>query len=424
MSADKIFRYFNDNYGEVEYVSIHVDAAAACRFALMEFGLESSANKASAERQHSIGGCTVDVATVDEVHTQTNILDLPDDCLSPILDNLGLEDLSMIASVCTQLRYLAQDKFTTKFRDHSLSMMFKSAENVSSCLRHFGSPLQSITYVDVEQPESNKRRKRDSTYVLHLLLNHCPSLKYLKMGECRFQNHGDHKQLLPLFSRLDTLILEKCKIYSDLFTFFDVPELVLNVFNIYDDRARKRSLTRVKTLKFGSNCDAYGPYFLHHMRQPTSVECLEIGVRASLRNGLCVYKEILNFENLKTLKMHIHQARTSKTMGIVERLTHLSELVWGYPDYFDPSNLLEMVRTGRNLKQLTVIFKSEGWSEAPANVQHIYHEILYIVLERPAVQPLRVTIIGNRDQIYPFNVLLPEEAVGSLEITCIQIRRV
>lgn len=412
MSADAIFHYFNQKYGEVRHITL--DMVPPHRFAYVTFAIEESAKMASAKLHHTIAGHIVDIPIIDDYRLQNNILSLNDDCILELFEYLGLNDLTNMASMCTRLRDLAQLAFESKFKGRPVTLTFK---NIKNCVQHFGSYIEWISY---ERPNERKQEPQ-STFVLHLLLKYCPFLKKLKMRECNFEDdfEYDTAKLLPLFTRLDQLVLEKCNVSAELFTFFDVTELILDDVQIHSIGARKRHFRRVNTFKFPIK-SVHGPYILSLMDEPTILEHLEMNVcRTAFKlynKFYCFYNEILKFKNIQTLRMFdLYNSDATKAIDVVKGLTHLSELVWGYPSSFKPADLLQMIRHGKNLQQLVVILR--GKTVQPPAPGNEFDSMLRVVSNRTNTKPLNVIFVGTESQITPFCVQFPAEA--SLKIACL-----
>lgn len=427
ISADAIYNYFNQNYGEVKHV--FTQSIPFFRFATVTFAAEETARMAFEEQPHTIAGHVVNVSLAGTARQQFNLLSLNDKCLSKLFQFLDLEDLTSMASNCTRLRDLAQDFFTSNFKNKLVSMNFKAANNVENCLRHFGSQIQSIRFDPKNQTTSNK--SPDHTHFLHLLQKYCGSLKKLEMRNCTkigYYTESKIQELAPLFSQLDEFTLVNCGIYAEMFAICTPTQVTLNDVRIYSYDAQNGRFNRLTTLKNAENSWSLRIHFQCFEEEPKCVEHIEMDVcwKPVQDSGIFLrfYKDVLSFENTKTLKVYnSHELSKGSATEILENLPHLSEMVWGYPSCFTPGNLLEIIRLGQNLRHLIVILSDEGkrYPTSENNVADI-DEIVDIVSQRSGKLSLNVVIVGRAHQIRPFNVSLP--ALAPLKITSLLYHQV
>lgn len=173
ITTDTIFRYFQTNYGHVEFVAFHT--IQDTRFANVTFGTVDSAVRALKQRQHKIDGIIVNVSYADQIKQQCNFLSLNDDCILIIFEYLECKNLHNIANVCLRLNALARKEFSLKYKSTTVTFDgINDTENIENCIRTFGSHIQSIY---LKNPGA-----RSPLGILHLLSMYCGSLKSLEMG--------------------------------------------------------------------------------------------------------------------------------------------------------------------------------------------------------------------------------------------------
>lgn len=425
MSTNAIYRYFQSNYGEVERVGLHT--IPNFRFAVVTFKHEENVKKASQRKQHTIDGHILNVSIADEIPEQCHLLSLNDDCILEILKLLELKDLCSISNACSRLRCLAQTDFASKYKSKEFALM-ESDDIIADFLRSFGSQMQSIHFIrPLETPSSHK--VLGDTYILHLLSKYCDSLTNLALTRYEFRHYSDSNTLLliPLLARLKTLSLDSCILSDKIVSILVVAESILTTVLIRNDHTSERWFSRLKTLKLALQDINGSSHFLHL----NSVEHIEIGLPyfdasapwpAYRRDplNLHIFGEMTNFKNLKTLKAYTTGGFPMESLRMIKSLIHLSELTFGYPSEFNIRDLLTLIRNGTNLERMTVIFDFDGKSNDRSHSdQGKFDEMVDIVLQRKNEKPLNVAIVGDENQIRPFDVVPADGA--PLKIVCLSI---
>lgn len=144
MTANAIFQHFQCNYGHVECVGIY--AISELCLAVVTFGEEETAKKASEHKQHTIAGSTVNVWIANELQNQSNLLSLNEDCLLGIFSYFKLDDRIQRRKCVLPLGANDRNGFLIKTsKDKVLALKNKSVERIEFYLRAFGSHVQSIS---------------------------------------------------------------------------------------------------------------------------------------------------------------------------------------------------------------------------------------------------------------------------------------
>lgn len=109
----------------------------------------------------------------------------------------------------------------------------------------------------------------------------------------------------------------------------------------------------------------------------------------------------------------------TEVTDMVKRLSNLSDLTFGYPCRFSVGHLLDLIRKGRNLQRLIIIFNQNEKKKNPVHRNDAvkFQNIVNIVQKRPHKKLLNIIIVGNENQIKPFKIALPTEV--ALKITCL-----
>lgn len=205
----------------------------------------------------------MNIWVADEIQKQCDLLSLNDDCFREILKHLEPKDLCSIANVCTSLRYKAEDVFLSRYKEKFLT---EAEEIIEECLRIFGSKMKTIRLQSKKPWDwANDSRSRmaftsvksvekssSDSNILHLLLKYCGSLKSLEMKYYSFRGGAQTEMLVPLFSRLDKVIMQNVTITSKLASMLDVPELSLIEIYVMRDIMNDASnvhFSRLKTIK-------------------------------------------------------------------------------------------------------------------------------------------------------------------------------
>lgn len=414
MSADTIFRFFQSYYGQVEGVVPH--SVRGNPFAIIAFCQHKTARKASEQQQLTIAGVTVNVLNVDEFQQQCNLISLNDDCILEILKSSTLDDLCRMANVCTRLKALAQRDFASKYKGKVVKLA-GSDVTIAQSLRNFGSLIHSICLIP-----KGYFYKPINPFILHLLLKYCGSLTSSEMRRYDFlpkDRSNFTEQLVPLFSQLHEIKLRNCVIPGNLFEICNVPELSLKDVTIIGCPSGGSHFGRLKKFKLSSSkcSEADISSTLSFISQPNNVEHIEI--EAPYLQYPLPFDEMVKFENMKTLSAFSRDFSIGKAIIMIDTLNHLSQLILGWLDIFTVTNLLNIVRSGRNLQQLTLLLLDwDGANDVSQDDANKFKKMLKIVSNRPGGKSLNVVIVGNADQIKPFVIALPEKA--RLKINCLQ----
>lgn len=139
-----------------------------------------------------------------------NILNaLNEDCFLKIFTHLTLPDLSIAADVCIYFNQCAIEVFLSKYRDQSLSFhseMSGRFDVARVMFRHFGALIQSLSICYTFEVI------KEYGFSLRMINQNCSTLRELHLSSFRYR--GDWRRLVPMFSRLHLLKLEKSDLSS------------------------------------------------------------------------------------------------------------------------------------------------------------------------------------------------------------------
>lgn len=142
----------------------------------------------------------------DTLRQLVNVLN--DDCILYILlrQNMDLTDLCEVAETCTRLQALALDAFTLKYHkrseDYLADMTKWCFQEIERYFQLFGASLETF----------DSTQFCTMTPVLPIIMAHCTGLKELR---CSLNKDTANYELRPLFSRLDKLMLYRCRVTCD-----------------------------------------------------------------------------------------------------------------------------------------------------------------------------------------------------------------
>lgn len=189
--------------------------------------------------------------------------------------------------------------------------------------------------------------------------------------------------------------------------------------------AHMKSARMVSTKKkHRCSCQDPGLECITFLSQNTqNLEHLEIDLYAHVLTKT-VLLSITNFPNLKTIKVYsLYNAAVKYSIDILKELTHVTELVWGYPAIFDVNDLHQMIEHGVELQQLFVVCHSGVYA-----VDHnfldakLYGQMVDIISKRPHKKPLHVIIMGCLGHLSRFKMDFPAHEL--LKITCLEKKTV
>lgn len=234
----------------------------------------------------------------------------------------------------------------------------------------------------------------------------------------QFQLHSGSctDMLAPLISRLQTLILRDVNISDKFLSIFDVDTLILTHIEIMinnGDNAKQppQQFTRLKRIQI-QLCD---PTLVSHLNQSKSLEHMAFS-RSFLNSSF--FDETSRFENLRTLILFVEDY-LEKISDMVKRLVHSSDLVLGYPKKYGPNSLLQLIRNGKSLRKLMIMFDDMIIESTFSFQARHMQQLSDIFAGRSNEKTLDVIVIGHENQISPFNVTFPTGAPASLKITCL-----
>lgn len=424
MSTNSIYQYFRSNYGEVEWVGRHTIWGQ--RLALVSFKHEENVEQVLQKKEHTIDGCILNASVADEIQEQCNLLSLNDDCISEILKYLNLENLCSVSNTCTRLRGLSQMKFSSDVKGKVFTLK-ENMHQLIDCLRNFGSQIQSI-----QLEKMSSLGAPGDIHILFLLATYCRSLISLELIDFPlidpYLSEANIMQLIPMFSRLNKLILRKCQISDTVFSICDATELVLNEATIImTDHSVEQRFSRLKTLSIRSEQRRINQrdrrlssltHFLNLLNASDSVEHIQMDIRfiSSSSIGITnIFGVLSEFKNLKKLKVYSYQGLTiSDSVEMLKKLTHLSELTLGYPRLLNSNELLNLIENGKHLKQLILtLYRGSGF-ESTFNALTFQEKLNILGQSRNGKQLNVINFISGES---PFNVRMSADA--SIKITFI-----
>lgn len=216
MSPNPIYQYFNSNYGNVSYVSLHSQETHISAIVLFEN--VKSACDATLAVQHIINGHKVHIIppVPNRVRSPPGLMDLNDDCLTAILGRLDLENLSIAAKTCGRLKELVQDIVSSQ--KNTVEVVVQSAAHLERCIKDIGPSICSLSLKASSAFAHNR--------VLIFLMKYCrDALTNLKLNGFVFESNDKAiGKSRVLFSRLQKLVLDGCSIPAEWFT--RCPDLV------------------------------------------------------------------------------------------------------------------------------------------------------------------------------------------------------
>lgn len=354
-----------------------------------------------------------------------------DDCIFEILSYLKSDDLHSVANVCSRLRVLAKEVFSTKQEAKKLIINYealKKESNMRSHLHIFGEQIESICLITNDHYSEMTRRvpKSNDLYYVNMLRQYCiGTLKSLELNWFDFTHYENDAidQLHSLFSGLPKLILKNCVFPIRMIAMCEkLKELVLFRTDTTNDDGVRLQLENLKTVKIEIRPIRTAPHFqnLSHISQLKSIEHLELDWLMQIPDSnewKSFFQTLHKFKNLKTLR--IYQRLIHENWAQFRNWIHLSDLVWAGPVYFSVKDLLNIIRFCENLEQLIVIFEITVRVIDNDHIDAImYREMLDMILQRQNKKPLSVIIIGKEKSLSKFHVEIPMDPM--LRITCME----
>lgn len=168
-------------------------------------GIQASAEYAAAANHasHAVAEVTLDDTPAA---SNTNLLDLNDDCLTRIFEHLSVDDLLAVADTCSHFRTISANAFRAQHRRFKINTQNHSDDSLSKVFQYFG---QEITDLNVSMHNATLKKRR---MMLELVLTHCEDkLESVRLHRFQVDTPILHK-LTQLFVRTKKLCLENCHI--------------------------------------------------------------------------------------------------------------------------------------------------------------------------------------------------------------------
>lgn len=346
------------------------------------------------------------------------------------------KDLCSVAEVCPRLGLLAAEVFASKWQNFELVANGEHSSN--TVLQHFGDHIRTLCIKSANLPVSSN--------LVNSLMSHCDALVNLEIH--RMSINWSIK-LLEINCRLRKLILKNCMISIPwIVTFNALTDLALintrieggiktckawphltklrvndeqdwtkDGFIEFTDRMELKDDRNIQNgidVRTAITCDTINNF------ESDGVEDLEI---VSYLFEYCYKARISKLTKLKRLQIYTFTARQSKhLLAEIKGLPQLSELVVGcLRCLWSVNYLMDIIQSAANL-QLMILALSVNPNAALQINQHIYNQMLLVVLRRSCTKPLHIVIIGDEDDLDEIDVdFLMHSA---LKITCLSAQAV
>lgn len=164
------------------------------------------------------------------------ILDLNYDCLLDVFYYLELDELAVVADVCTRFKQIAVDSAHSKTKSKELYLRPDSTKY--SILRNFGASFKYVTVNAV--PSFGKETTEYQKRLIELLCLYCVG-ETIKLRLCGFDITDEISTLMvPLLGRVHKLILIYCKMGKVFMNHLplwspEMRDLTVNAYNSYVD---------------------------------------------------------------------------------------------------------------------------------------------------------------------------------------------
>lgn len=422
MTADRIFGFFQSYCDYIH--SVGIETMGGLRFAIVTFNTYDRAVKAAKNSYYIIDGVRMDVSVAEYLQRDINILDLNDESLSIIYKHLDMKDSYSLSKTCQRLDSLLHKKFAALYENIHVTLS-QADHMVLDIIREYGQQMKSIR---LRRSLRSSSRSLTGTRILTELMLHCGILTTLEMVDYTFGHLGPNTATLnPLFARLHTLKLKKCRVSDRLFPHFDVEQMVLMEVEAMEDNGKAQPMRRLKSLKIIEKPHVSSSHrFLRLIREQSPVEHLEIDEIPIGKYDS--WNHEINFHKiLKTLKSYcrINMTHTEleSTVSIIGEFPLLTDFVLGYPITLTPFSLLHLIKAGHNLDRLVVILNYKCTKDFQTDPSPSgFEQLVDAVAERPNKKRLNIIIVGSLNQITPFMFQCPAEA--PLKITCLLAHKV
>lgn len=258
----------------------------------------------------------------------------------------------------------------------------------------------------------------------------CPNLETLKIyGSKPWVDYGLHLfltqnrqlktlQVLPL----QTSSNRSHHSYGEIL--YCVPDCVDNLTIVPTEVTRVDHLRSIKTLRIeGVYFNTNSAAVINNLRN-VNIEHLEIDLNYFAIDRLNA-EAIGRLIKIRTLKLHCSGGcGSAELLDMVRNLKSLSDLVLStHRNALNANHILHMLEHCPNLQSLCLSFADNGDDGHKLEMnEQMYNKMLDAVLRRLNGTPLRIVIVGRRNQTERINVAFPKHR--ALKMTCLRAKDV